>query len=222
MNKKPINNVALFRKFIETMDANDIWYSLHTKCIAGSLINNALLDWSKRIDVFIDLNSYNKMKKLFPNNVIDSSIDPDYDSLTAAWIFDNKQWQDDQPFIRIYVMVPTTIKKIKKYRSSTRRLAMKVKGEKNTLDHAIDELLQTKGFEGYYIIKTRKEDNGDNWIPNLSFKRVEAPLLGLVPKVFKEYDTILKQWYGQDYVKVISKQPKIIKEYKGPREVNSI
>ncbi|SYV89617.1 Uncharacterised protein, partial [Metamycoplasma alkalescens] len=59
--------------------------------------------------------SYEKLKELFPNKILDSVKHSDYFSLQNKFVHDINLINQEIPFLNINIIIPTTVKKIKKF-----------------------------------------------------------------------------------------------------------
>lgn len=206
--------LALVNKFTTKCDENNIWYSLDEMTMLGAERHGGFVPWHERFEVFLTVDAYNKLKRLCPKNVIDSGVDSNFKTLTVAFVEDASQWKKEQPFIRIRVVAPTTLKKLGKYKSVVRSFVRLVTFRRDNIKRAINDLNEPKLFQGFYFVDSRRSDAIANWIQVLSGERVEIKFSGVKFKVAKEYKDLLKQWYGDDYMN--AQVPESWHEFPGP------
>lgn len=218
MNRKEI--IELVNKFTNECDKNDIWYSLDQMSILGAVRHGGFVPWHERFEIFVTVDAYNKLKRLYPKNIIDSGVDVEYKCLTAAWVNDNSKWQAEQPFIRIRVLVPTTLKKLRKYKSPIGAALRALTFRRDNIKRAINDLHEPKLYQGYYFVDSRRSSAVENWIQVVSGERVDLEFNGHKYKVFKEYKDLLVLWYGDDYMD--AKAPESWNEYPGPFIVKKV
>ena len=195
--------VDMFKNFIETCNENDIWFSLDNVALLGAKRHAGFVPWHEKIEVMITVEGYNKLKRLFPENILDSSLDAGFKSLTIAWVENNKKWKEKQAFIQIRLAIPTTFEKFKQFKSSKYSVLRKFSGKKDNIKRAINDLYSPQKFEGYLVLENRKSPIEKNWIQVITYKTETLPFLGLDVPVLKEYKTVLEDWFGKGYMKAV-------------------
>lgn len=204
----------ILQNFVDICNENKIWYSLDNMFLLGAIRHSGFIPWHEKLEVMVTVESFNKLKRLFGKNIIDSSIDRSFDSLTAAWVEDNKQWKKDQPFIQIRVAIATTTEKLKEFQSTKQKLTRIWKRQEDNIKRAIDELYTPNKFQGYYVLTNRKGSVQRNWIQVLTFKMETINILDVAVNIPKEYKAILESWFGKGYMD--AKMPEMWFDYPAP------
>ena len=161
----------ILSEFTKICKENMIWYSATNNTLLGVARHGGFVPWHEKIEVMMTPESYRKLLRLFPKNVIDSSIINNYKNLQAAFVKDAETWDVHTPFIEIFILVPTTIKKIKKFKSILLNIKNKVLFKRNDLRNVIDQLFAVRN-EGFFLIVNKSASLSKYWIHNLSFQTV--------------------------------------------------
>jgi lipopolysaccharide cholinephosphotransferase len=66
--------------------------------------------------------SYAKLKRLFPTNCIDGSNEELYPLVIPKFVPDKEKFLEKAIFVDIFIVVPTTNKKVKKFRSLSKKI----------------------------------------------------------------------------------------------------
>ena len=199
MNYKRDKIFELIKEFKQTCEENKIWFAADKTTVLGMVRHGGFIPWSDTFEVMMTPAGYRKLQRLFPTNVVDSSFNPKYKRLKSLWVKDSSDLVSEQPFIEIGIVVPTTIKKINKYRSVSHTVFNMMTLKRDNIKHAINDLFDDKN-EGFYQITTRRDDMMKNWIHNLSFQTVTMKLNTIEIPVPIEYKILLKNWFGDDYM----------------------
>lgn len=196
-NRKEIFN--LIEDFMNTCQSNNIWFAADKSTILGMVRHGGFIPWNDMFEVMMTPESYRKLQRLFPKNIVDSSYNPKFKSLKPLWVKDSSDIDSEQPFIEIGIVVPATIKSINKFRSVSRHAFNVMTLKKDNIKHAINDLYEEKN-EGFYQITSRRDDMLTNWIHNFSFQTKTIKLNHLDVPVPVEYEALLTHWYGDDYM----------------------
>lgn len=204
-NLNMLNNrdkiLELAQQFDRLCKAKNIWYSLDKETLLGAIRHGGFVPWAIKFEVMVTAEGLAILQREFSGNIVNSSIDQSFKSLTTAFVEDAKKWQHDQAFIEIRVVVPTTADKYVSYRSKIEAIKRVLTFKKDNIKHAIDDLFVQKN-EGFILIDhSRKTDYKLSWIQVLTFKTKEVYFSGLTFPVFVEYDTYLKHAFGENYIK---------------------
>ena len=199
MNYNRKQTFNLIEEFMNTCQSNGIWFAADKTSLLGVIRHGGFIPWNDVFKVMMTPESYRKLQRLFPGNVVDSSYNTSYKSLKPLWVKDASDIISDQPFIEIGIVVPATIKSINKFRSVSRSVFNKLTLKKDNVKHAINDLYEQKN-EGFYQITTRRDDMLINWIHNLSFETKILKLNHLDVPVPIEYEALLKHWYGENFM----------------------
>ena len=192
----------IFSEFIKICNENKIWYSATNNTLLGTIRHGGFVPWFEKIQVMMTPQSYRKLLRLFPKRVIDSSIIDRYKGLQAAFVNDSSKWDVHTPFIEIFIVVPTTIKKVKKFKSLTINIKDKILFKKQNLRNSIDQLFDIQN-EGFFLITNKKASVVKNWINNLSFETITKKFGPLDVQIIAEYESILENQYGKNYMEAI-------------------
>ena len=205
----------ILQNFIEICEKNDIWYSLDNMFLLGAIRHSGFVPWHEKLEVMITVDSINKLKRLYPNNIVDATIDKSFNSLSLVWVENNKNWKDDQPFIQMRIAIPTTLEKIKEFQSFKKGVTRFWKKQHDSYKRAIEELYEPKKYQGYFLPTTRKDNVTRNWIQVISSKVETKEIFDIKVNILKEYDAVLKNWFGEDYA-TNAKMPETWFEYPSP------
>lgn len=192
----------ILSEFAKICKKNHIWYSATNNTLLGIKRHGGFVPWFEKIQVMMTPQSYRKLLRLFPKKVIDSSIISKYKSLQAAFVNDSEKWDVHLPFVEIIIVVPTTIKKIKKFKSIFRMIKDKILFKKANLRNVIDQLFDVHN-EGFFLITNKKESVIKNWIPNLSFQTITKKFGPVEIEVISEFETLLEIQHGKNYMQAI-------------------
>lgn len=214
INREKLVQMAI--EFDKKCEENDIWYALDDKTLLGAVRHGGFLPWSVKFQVFMTIESFQKLKKIFPSNIIDSSIDYQYTPLHATWVANNLTWQNVQPFIEIRIAVPTTVSKATFYHSYLAYIYRFFHRTRDNIKVAINDLYEGGKFEGYYLVDFRRGKPKERWIQATTFETLRIhDFLGYKFPVIKEYDKTLAYWFGDKYMQD-SSIPRHIYEYPAP------
>ena len=207
--------IELFEEFLNVVKENDIWYALTGNTLLGAIRHGGFVPWEEKITVMMTEASYEKLKVKTKDRVADSSNNSDIKTLAGYFVKDSSNVVAPQPFIEIKVLVPTSVKKIKKLMSPLYPLKNSFKSRKTNIKNAINDLKE-KRFEGYLALEKRGQDINKNWVQSISFETVTKSFISLKVSVPKEYARYLATWYGEDYM--TTNIPSKINEYISPVE----
>ena len=191
---------------------NKIWYVMDAESLLGVVRHSGFIPWEEKIQVMMTIESFEKLKDLSPQNVVDMSFYTKNKNLTASFVYDKDDISSPQPYIQIRILIPTSVKKVYKYKSMLFWLKNKLQNKSLNLKNSINYLYH-KEFQGYYLFSTRKKRIEYGWIQALNFKFEIRYLNDIKVPIPVEYKRILKKWYG-DYKKI--KYPKYRKFYISP------
>ncbi len=191
--------IDFIKEFADICKKNDIWFAADKSTLLGMVRHGGFIPWSDKFKVMMTPASYQKLLRMNPKRIVDSSFSSSYKKLESIWVNDSSELETSQPFIVISVVVPSTIKSIKKYRSLSRMAWNKATFRNDNIKHAINDLNVDKN-EGFYKITTRRDALIENWIHNLSFETVDLKFNSLMIPAPKEYKDLLVTWYGENYM----------------------
>ena len=207
------NFKKLFDIFLDICKENDIWYAVDGTTLLGVVRHSGFVPWDEKIQVMMTSESFNKLKRIATSNVIDSSSAKIKKKLSSFFVMDSSDLVSTQAFIEIRVLIPTTVKKIKKFKSFKYLLNSKISNKKINTKTSITYLKEAR-FEGFWLLSNRKQKIISSWIQVLSFNTTELQFIDLKVNVPIEYDSILKTWHGENYMK--AKVPHKILNYLSP------
>ncbi len=104
----------LFKYLIEILDSNNLWYVLDSGTLLGAIRNNKMIEWDDDIDLLISIDAYNFLKKNYPNNFLDDGTNG-YPFIFAKFVPSVDKYLESNIFIDLFIAIPTTEKKAKKY-----------------------------------------------------------------------------------------------------------
>lgn len=225
----------ILKKFVDICNELNIWYSMDEKSLLLLFSNKDFINNLDCHSVMMTLDGYETLKANYSNNVLDNINNSEYRALQCKFVENNSDIYSDQPFININLLIPTKIDKLRKvinfknrYLSSlnnilsykdTNILGIKTKLFFNKLlkrhfspltFKSLYNEIYDEHFEGYIVTKNIiNKTLYSKWIPNLSFKTLEKDLNDLPLKIIYEYETYLKNMYGENYPSYIVKESNI-------------
>ncbi|ACF07060.1 Uncharacterised protein [Metamycoplasma arthritidis] len=227
MNLVKENKLKILKDFVKICDENHLWYSLDGNTLLLTISTKNFDDNLDHYEVMMTYESYEKLKAKFPQHILDNTKHSEYYSLQNKFVYDAINIFDSQPFLNINLIMPTQIKKIKKYLNCSNRVRSfvehyatynntnaKVKHKVNIaklLWYFIKKItykdlinaLHEEEFEGYIVTSPfiKKQIYLSRWLSNISFKTKDVIFLGnLTTKVISEYESYLINQYGQNYL----------------------
>lgn len=214
MKFRPQDLIKHFEYFHKITQENNIWYAADRVTLLGAFRHAGFVPWAKKIQVMMTPESYAELKRLFPYNVIDSSIDDSYSSLTPSFVKERTSWEEETPFITIRIVVSSSAKKVQKFKNPLLTVVNKIKIRDNkNIKIAINDLYE-KNYEGFYWISSRHASLNEVWTSKFNFDVVPKKFNTLTINVPVNSNRLLKQWYGHDYMVVT--QPEVFYEYPAP------
>ena len=191
----------IISNFINICKANNIWYSLDNFTLLSLKQGVASIGYNSKFQVLMTVFSYEKLARLFPKQTFDSSSDPKIESYKAFFV-QEKNAQKEEKFIEIRILIPTTIKKVYRFRKSLKNIF-----KRNwNLKLAINKLNERK-YEGFYVLDKGKKVV-ELWIPNISFEMEKGNFIDLEVQYVKEWKDMLINQFGKNYMKIIPIQKK--------------
>lgn len=213
MKNKRENLKIIFIKFIELARKKDIWFAMDNNSMLGVVRHSGFVPWEEKIQIMMTIESYNKLKRIAPKQIATSSTDKRIHNLKAYFVENNKIINKDQAFIEIRILVPTTLKKIKLFKSLLKRTIDLMKRKQKNNKKFINDLY-AKRFEGFLPLESTSQNIAKSWIQTLTFKTVNKKFNELDVPIPVEYKEILSRWFGNEYMK--TSIPKKYKEYHSP------
>ncbi len=224
MTNRQYELIQQLKKFDQICKDNKIWYALSGSSLLSSTNENKMLEGLNKIEVMMTIEAYSKLKNIVPKNVIDGAMDANYPDIYPKFIYNNKNFDITEIFLKILIIVPTTLKKVKKWRSLTNRNNFLIKKlhsryvpknfkemiikfftwpistfyKQTTFKSAYNKLFDKKN-EGFYLIHEPKCRPYKHWIPHLTFYVDEIKFEDIRVNIPTEWKTILEVKYGQNY-----------------------
>ena len=220
MIKDDKKNIELMEEFHKLAIKNNIWYSIDSKMLYGSLVHSGFVPWHKKNQIMMTIESFNKLKREFPNRIADSSNNKNIKNLCAYFVKDKNNVIDPQPFIEIRVLIPTTLKKIKKFKLPCNILWNKIKRRKLNLKTVINDLNDRK-FQGFWLPTKVTDKIQPSWIQTISFKTKEIEFAGIKVSAIIEDKKIVDSWFEPQYEEW-HKVPSKTYEYISPILINRV
>ncbi len=213
----------LIMEFTKLAKKSGAWYSLSGKTLLSAVKNNIFDEGDDPITVMMTIEGYNTLKKHYPSQVKDRSIQEDYSEIQP--IFMQKRNRSKHSYILINIVVPTLIKKLSKFtniksrinfycsqlysrkplntkwKKVNYRLLFLFKNRINSKSHATvyNQLFHPK-HEGFFEITKPSNQTYMHWIPQLTFRTHTIKLEKIDVEIPHEFNTILSNWYGEDYL----------------------
>ena len=112
------NQLMIFLKELkEILEKNNLWYIAEFGTQLGAVREHDMIEWDDDIDLGISIETYNFLKKHYPENVLDTDQEG-YPFLFPKWVPNKSKFLESDLFIDIFIIVPTTLKRIEKYKSN--------------------------------------------------------------------------------------------------------
>lgn len=220
MNPNINNNYKkVFTKFVSICNENKLWYSLANNSLLSTKTNNDYFINSGIIEIFATKDTYIFLQSNYSNNIIDFS-NSDHFFLSTPFFY----IRDNDKFIKIIIIAPTKIEKVKKMNSIKNKirynyslfltfnngynfgtkflfLLLKILSKFWTPleQNEFYDSLFTDDFRGFFAINSLNEPNIKNWFPNITFETEETIFLGIKTKIIKEYNSFLVARYGEEW-----------------------
>ena len=205
--------IKLLTEFTNICKEKNLWYSMDDNSLLGVVRHTGFVPWIEKVKVMMSIDSYAKLAKIFMDRVVDSSIDPSLkNNLKGYFVNDKNDILIPQPFIEIRILVPTIHNKIKTFRRHC--LIKRIKHGRMNTKSAINAL-NDKLFEGYMALESKRQVLNNSWIQVLSWETVVKDFAGIKVNVIKEYDVILKEWFGEEFM--IGIIPRQLYKYSSPK-----
>lgn len=203
MFQKRKNILKLANDFADKCDQSRVWYSLTDNTLLGIIRHGGFVPWSIKFEIIVTYKGFNRLRELFPRNIIDSFKNKNFKNLTAIWVNedDYMQWEQTETFLEIRVVIPTTLKKLQNFYSKWNTMQRFFNHRKDNINLVIEKLLDRNNYEGYLELVNRKQDKNFYWHQSLTFERILRSMNGFVFKVSKDYNRILEHKYGVNYMK---------------------
>ena len=182
------------KEFHDLCVENKIWYSLDKDSLLSAFRHGGFIPWAEHLEVMMTPESYEKLKNIAPKHIIDFTIDPKYTSLKPSFINNINFWDKELPFITIRIIVPSTARKVQKFRKPVIS-----RNSRYNIKLIIDELSDKK-YEGFFTIDSRMSSWKFNWYQVFTFERQDVVFHNLKLKAVKSANVLLYKWYGENYL----------------------
>jgi lipopolysaccharide cholinephosphotransferase len=102
------------------------------------------------------IESFEKLKRIRPENVVDMSFYTNNKNLTVSFVYNDNDISSPQPYIQIRILIPTSVKKVYRYKSILFYLKNKIQNKSLNLKNSINNLYH-KEFQGYFLLTARRK-----------------------------------------------------------------
>ncbi|WP_438341600.1 hypothetical protein [Mycoplasma sp. 3341] len=131
------NKLELLKYFIELCQKYNLWYSLDGLSLVSATTNKDLTTSLDFFEVMMKQDSYDKLKMIAPDNVLDNTNYSEYYDFQNKFVVSKESLYKTNFFIKINIIVPTTVKKAKKFLSFYNLLRKSYQKHANFQDVAI-------------------------------------------------------------------------------------
>ncbi|MGL5733034.1 MAG: hypothetical protein ACRCXE_03120 [Metamycoplasmataceae bacterium] len=210
----------VFTKFVSICNEKKLWYSLANDTLLSYKTDNDYFINSDILEIFMTKESYTLLQQNYPDNVIDFSVS-DYFFLATPFFY----IKNINRFIKIIIIVPTKIDKIKKFNTLKNRIRFNhsnfltfhkgYSGQTKfmfTIFKIISKFckpiehnefydsLFSEDYRGFFAINSLNETSVKNWFPNITFIVEDISFLGVDAKIIKESNSFLNARYGVEWI----------------------
>lgn len=215
--KKYIN---IFGKFVSICDKNKLWYSLANETLLSAKTNVDYFHNNGILEIFMTNKDFSFLKLNYEKNIIDFTNSDKFYLITPFFYIEN-----NDKFIKIIIITPTTIKKVKNFSNVKNKIKYSYSnfltfGSNGKIINSISCLifkffsylfypidhkqsydkLYAEDYEGFFAINSLNEAPIKNWFPNITFKRKNILFLSTKTHILFEYNIILESRYGSTWV----------------------
>ncbi len=106
--------LKFFKEFHELSLKENFWYTAQAGTLLGAVREGKMIEWDDDIDLGISIETYEFLKKNYPNNLLEID-NKGYPFLMAKWVPDVNNYLNDTIFIDLFLMIPSTNKRLKKW-----------------------------------------------------------------------------------------------------------
>ena len=217
--------IELAKEFVSLCEKHNIWYTVDNGSLLGAIRHKGMIPWDDDFDVMMTPESFRELKKKFPNRVIDIDYNG-YPLLIPKFMIDKSKFLESAVFVDIFIAVPTTLKKVKKFRTFRNKSRFAIQTvhsdwiafnlgskilkviswpfkklfKKITLNESINILEEKNNPEAIYTIDNPIDPFKINWQEKISYKRKKVKFENFEVYAPIEYDKILKNKYTDNYM----------------------
>ncbi|AWX42976.1 Uncharacterised protein [Metamycoplasma cloacale] len=212
--KKWLNQWELLDIFINFCNENNVWYSADNQLLLYTTTNEKPETQEFELDVMMTLDSYEKLRTEMHNNILDNCKHSQYHSNVIKFVSNADDIDENQPFIRINLIIPTNVKNVKKLfkinnklknwasnlssRKPINNLIWRLSFFNQTYKEIINILLE-KENEGFLVVNGKIDKNIYKfWIPNLTFNTHIQELNNLKIQCINEYHSYLTNLFEKE------------------------
>lgn len=225
MNELKTNS---FKEILESFDnkckQSNIWYSLGNKTLLSVVTGNDYYSNNNFLEVLMTNESFEKLKILYKNNVIDNSLNSLYLNINPIFFE-----LGNNVVIKIFIIAPASIKKTEKTYSILNQVRCYV-----SYNLSIPEMKKIKKLwikniscffspitwqeiyskvykekqQGYFVIGDFNTNINNNWIPSLTFKMENRNFLDLSVPIIVEHQLYLHKKFGPNWSNFVDKKRK--------------
>ncbi|QJR44374.1 hypothetical protein [Mycoplasma miroungirhinis] len=222
MNKIRMNKEFILQSFCKLCEENNIWYSLDNYSLLFAVTG---FNYTENLDyheVMMTFESYEKLKQLFPDRVIDNTKSTQYFDKQIKFLHRDDLVYTATPFLNINLVIPTTVSKVKKYLNTKNKLKDWIYKNKTFKDtnissikfnkiiskflslfirkntyKALVNILYDKDYEGFFVLSSRSKNIVNNWINNITYRTTNYTLKDIKVHVLDEYKEYLTNVFGE-------------------------
>lgn len=198
------SQLVFIEEFVNFCKKNDIWYSVDEKTLLYLLSNNKELSNENYFMVMMTWHSYSRLKRLKPLNVIDTINNNRKQKTLYRFYVNEKSYEttsqnSSKLIIKIRIVVPTTIERVKKFNNFFYYIIGKIFGYQINLNNAVNFLYQ-KQNNGFLWLDQRFKKIETNWSPTIDFTTIEIPFAYFKVAIVQNSLELLKMWFESQVI----------------------
>ncbi|ADN68769.1 diacylglycerol cholinephosphotransferase Mf1 [Mycoplasmopsis fermentans] len=223
MNEKQTKVYELLKEFIEICNKHNLDYCAMYGTALGAIRHNGFIPWDDDIDLLISIETYKFLKENYRNLIVDWETRNSF--LMFPKFSKDKDSQKDATFLDLFIDIPTTKKRIKKYLSLKNKLGylnaysqrkffdiqwgMKIAKvllfwtrmfKKPNYQKALETLYEPNSNIHHVINWPFKKATKINIYENINFfDTIDVKFEDIKIRVPKNYETIFLQNYGPNW-----------------------
>ncbi|MCP4336926.1 MAG: hypothetical protein GY679_03730 [Mycoplasma sp.] len=209
----------LLNQFSIKAKKSNSWYALTGKTLLTALRTKDIVDLDGPVEVMMTIESYNNFKSKNSHFLSDRTLNNNHLEIRPHYFLNTEHHGE---YIRINIVVPTLINKLKKFNGWKSRknyylfklfnddkyektfmekiLYISMFPFKNKIKYkshiTVYNQLFIKKNEGFFEITKPTNPVNKNWIPQLTFKTLSIEVNYIPVKIPYEYKTILNIWFN--------------------------